>query len=326
MFDKRLAFAWIGIACLVLCIALSLIHRRTPRRSLHVAQLITGGYALLALLSFIGPRAITPLYAIRPNPPLIERDLFEGIHYTREAIKEPVPLVIHILRIDLDSPELRFLVTPPDESEGGQLRAQTTTDFLKRYQLQLAINADGWSPWWDISPLSFYPHRGDPIFVHGFAASEGMIYSAAPGDYATLYISPDNQVSINAPLGEVYNAVTGKNMLVEQGEPHITWNDTNRNPRTVAALDQSGGTLILILVDGRQAGYSLGVTMTELAEIAIRYGAYTAINLDGGGSTTLAIADASGKPILLNAPIHNHMPYWERPIANHLGIYADPLD
>lgn len=324
MFDHRVAFAWIGLACLIVCIIISLIRRRFPLRSLRVAQILTGGYAMLALLSFVGPRAITPLYALRANPSLIERDLFKGMHYTREAIREPVPQVIHMVRIDLKSSGLRFFVTPP--APDGQLHAQTTSDFLTQHQLQLAINADGWSPWWDVSPLSFYPHRGDPVSVRGFAASEGMVYSDISGNYATLYISPDNEVSINAPIGEVYNAVTGKNMLVEQGKPHITWNDPNRNPRTVAALDESGSVLILIIVDGRQEGYSLGVTMTELAEIAIRHGAYTAVNLDGGGSTTLAISDAAGNPVLLNTPMHNHMPYWERPIANHLGIYADPLD
>ncbi len=88
------------------------------------------------------------------------------------------------------------------------------------------------------------------------------------------------------------------------------------------ALDESGRTLILVVVDGRQAGYSEGVSMPELADIVIEHGGYTALNLDGGGSSALVIEDDTGNPVVLNAPIHNHVPYLERPVANHLGIYA----
>ena len=66
--------------------------------------------------------------------------------------------------------------------------------------------------------------------------------------------------------------------------------------------------------------------MPELAEIVIEHGGYTALNLDGGGSTDLVMADQSGKPIVFNAPIHNHIPYRERPVGNHLGIYALAVD
>jgi exopolysaccharide biosynthesis protein len=41
-----------------------------------------------------------------------------------------------------------------------------------------------------------------------------------------------------------------------------------------------------LIVDGRQPNYSEGVTLPELAQIAIDYGAYTALNLHGGGSST----------------------------------------
>ena len=80
--------------------------------------------------------------------------------------------------------------------------------------------------------------------------------------------------------------------------------------------------MIVIAVDGRQPNYSEGVNLAELAEIAIEYGAYTALNLDGGGSTTLVIEGESGRPELLNSPIDNRIPGRERPVENHLGIYA----
>ncbi|UKI38697.1 MAG: phosphodiester glycosidase family protein [Clostridiales bacterium] len=58
------------------------------------------------------------------------------------------------------------------------------------------------------------------------------------------------------------------------------------NPRTALGLDKDGKTLYLITVDGRQAD-SIGVSLAELSEILINNGIYNAINLDGGGSTTM---------------------------------------
>lgn len=57
-------------------------------------------------------------------------------------------------------------------------------------------------------------------------------------------------------------------------------------PRTlVGVIDDNH--LVFVVVDGRDAGYSRGVTMTEAAEIMVSLGATTAYNLDGGGSSTM---------------------------------------
>ena len=57
-------------------------------------------------------------------------------------------------------------------------------------------------------------------------------------------------------------------------------------PRTaVGVIDENH--LVFVVVDGRQSGYSEGVTLTELADIMIDLGATTAYNLDGGGSSTM---------------------------------------
>ncbi len=52
-------------------------------------------------------------------------------------------------------------------------------------------------------------------------------------------------------------------------------------------------------------------------------GAHDAIELDGGGSATLAGRDAQERPCLLSRPVHTKIPGRQRPVANHLGlIYA----
>jgi exopolysaccharide biosynthesis protein len=91
-------------------------------------------------------------------------------------------------------------------------------------------------------------------------------------------------------------------------------------------LDRRGKKLIILVIDGRQSGYSEGATLTELAELIREYGAYHAMNLDGGGSSTLVMQGQDGRPILLNSPIDQQVRGRERAVGNHLGVFASPLD
>lgn len=70
----------------------------------------------------------------------------------------------------------------------------------------------------------------------------------------------------------------------------------SRNPRTMAGL-QDDGDLLLVTVDGRQPGYSIGMSFDEQARVMQALGAHDALNLDGGGSTTMAVGGALvGRP------------------------------
>jgi exopolysaccharide biosynthesis protein len=75
-----------------------------------------------------------------------------------------------------------------------------------------------------------------------------------------------------------------------------------RNPRTMIGVD-ARGRVLLVAVDGREAGHSAGLSILEAAQVMQSLGAVTAMNLDGGGSTTLVLggrvmnqpSDASGE-------------------------------
>jgi hypothetical protein len=264
-------------------------------------------------------------YTHRPLPAELEQTLFEGVTLVRDVRRQPRPLVINVVTVDLDAPGIGFLVTPGEPGQELPLRARKTSQFLDEFGVQVAVNGDFFSPFHSAHPWDYYPHVGDPVKVSGFAASRGAVYSVGRQTRPTLYLSPDNQASFEPPEG-VYNAISGNSIFVRDGrivspktcgrycrEPH---------PRTAIALDQEARRLIMVVVDGRQPNYSEGVTMAELAGIVIEFGGYTALNLDGGGSTTLAAEGASGQPVLLNSPIDNRIPGRERPVANHLGVYA----
>ena len=61
-----------------------------------------------------------------------------------------------------------------------------------------------------------------------------------------------------------------------------------RHPRTAAAA-RADGSLLFVTVDGRQPGWSVGMTLVELSDFLLALGAVDAVNLDGGGSTAMVL-------------------------------------
>ena len=86
----------------------------------------------------------------------------------------------------------------------------------------------------------------------------------------------------------------------------------DRHPRTAVAR-LSDGRILFVTIDGRQPGVSHGLSLPTLAELLVRHGAAEAINLDGGGSTTLVINNH-----VANKPPD---PTGERPVSDVLLIF-----
>jgi hypothetical protein len=87
----------------------------------------------------------------------------------------------------------------------------------------------------------------------------------------------------------------------------------DRNPRTLAGV-RADGKLLLVTVDGRRPGWSTGMTLPEAARLMRSLGARDALNLDGGGSTTMTVRGE-----VVNRPSD---PGGERRVSN--GVFALP--
>lgn len=99
---------------------------------------------------------------------------------------------------------------------------------------------------------------------------------------------------VRVDLGpDARESVGGTPVLVRDGRAWVQDDGTGfvsgRHPRTVAGWD-SAGRVLLATIDGRQPGHSIGMTLPELAQFLVGIGAVEALNLDGGGSTTMVIA------------------------------------
>ncbi|MDG9705292.1 phosphodiester glycosidase family protein [Streptomyces sp. DH37] len=145
------------------------------------------------------------------------------------------------------------------------------------------------------------------------------------GAKALAALAPGSAVSWEYELrtegGETpRTAVGGRGVLVVDGEPQ-NWDGRPNNaaaPRTAVGFSRDGSTLHVLTVDGRQAA-SGGVTLTELALMMDELGAHNALNLDGGGSSTLVAREpGSDTPRVENSPSDGT----EREVPNGLAVTA----
>ena len=90
--------------------------------------------------------------------------------------------------------------------------------------------------------------------------------------------------------------IGGAGLLMVHGRPTTDWADeqlregfnTERHPRTMIGVGR-GGAIWLVTVDGRNPGVSVGMTFVELQRLAQQLSLVSALNLDGGGSTTMVV-------------------------------------
>lgn len=264
---------------------------------------------------------------------------FFGITHTDRTDSVPRPLRIHVITIDLNNPHVGFLMTP--QSGPRDTLIQTTRQFLVARSAQLAVNAHFFTPFpddgsgttWLISLAASSATNGPE--GHAYAPFERNLGGAFQNDLPAVNIDANNVATLvyqaagdvtgyaTDPPVVLYNAVSGNEQLLRDGiiVSGTTSFDTTLNPRTAIGL-APGNKLVLLTVDGRQSGVSEGVTTAELAGLLHEdYGVTDAINLDGGGSTTLVMADPVAR--VVNVPVGvNNVPNSERSVGSSLAVFS----
>lgn len=163
------------------------------------------------------------------------------------------------------------------------------------------------------------PPGGAVLLGRGVGA-EALVAEATPGATLTvrLGLKPD-WPGLAQAIGGGPQIVRDAVPVFRAGETFTAGQLSPRAPRS-AVGQLADGRIVLVAVDGRQPGYSVGLTNFELAQALVRLGAVTAMALDGGGSTTMAFDGT-----LLNRPSGGH----ERAIASALlfmytGVFVAP--
>lgn len=127
---------------------------------------------------------------------------------------------------------------------------------------------------------------------------KGRLNCLEEGEKVTISITVNEDFDIWKDIKYAVGGTGGT--LITNGE--LNYTDDGANPRTAIGIKEDG-TLIFYTIDGRQKGYSYGVRKETLAKRLLELGCVNAINLDGGGSTSLGYAVPGSKEFkIANSP------------------------
>jgi hypothetical protein len=288
-------------------------------------------YCVLVCLA-ICPAAAAPIPVyLQANTKVAEP--FIGVTYYQivQSFNDPAPnpfpreLAIHLVEIDPSAPGVSFLGTPGNGAAANEYTRMTTGAFVSNNGLAVGINGD----FYDTS-------TGSTTNVNGLGMSNGQLVSpsaASGGSRNSLVVTQNNIASIitsSTIPASAWNAVSGNQRMLNNGAI-VTPNDsytTTLNPHTAVGVDVDNGHVWFMVVDGRQTDYSAGMRTDEMAKLFRDFGVDNAINLDGGGSSTLVFADGfDGSARVVNSPSDGATrlsPGVQRSVGNHFGLYAIP--
>lgn len=239
---------------------------------------------------------------------------------------------IHIVRVDLADPRLAIHIArggPDPDGDGPWLTTLLpTSEIAEREHYDVAINGDFFEAeaTKDIEGRNTGYVRGKPAAPVGTAMIDGVLWHRSETTRPYLEITSSNIAKIAEggpadPIDANAREIVGGSQIIVRGGQAILFPGSKfaetRHPRTAVGIDAGGTQLTLLVVDGRQPELSIGMTLAELSAEMIRAGCATAINLDGGGSTTLVYRDAKSKKLaVLNSPSDSK----ERAVADVLGV------
>ncbi len=284
----------------------------------------------IALISFFAFVYVAACRAVHPAPAPDEAISIKPVEVRTDA----GPVRGYVATVDLASPRVEVVVTGPtrwSDDEGRPIEAvlEPTDGWARRLDVVFAMNAN------------FYNESADKrtADIVGLAVSDGQVVSPARTyagvDDPSLLILHDRRAILGPAndAGQVRHAVSGVGAsdgapdlggpLIRDGQnvaAHARVVPLERHPRTAIGVDQTGRRLIAVVIDGRQPGWSVGVTLPELADLMLAHGAHNAINLDGGGSSSFVYRAHPDQPAVTNRPSDGYF----RPVANHLGVRLRP--
>ncbi len=229
----------------------------------------------------------------------------EGMRIERIEFEEP-NAICYLATVDMAS---WAPVLDPDIA----VKERTST-FCQRFDLTFGVNGEaGSSPGMD-APLGkwkgLYVVDGT-LLLAGDDRVRPFLYFDEDGRCG---YSPGHEVH-SRPTDDMHNVIWGRWDLIVDGRVAIPRGDGTSDdhyPRTILGTDRLGSTLFVLIVDGRRAQYSRGMTMAQCADLLLQRGVNAAMACDQGGSCTM-YHRALG---VVNRPSDGG----ERPVYTHLGL------
>ena len=200
--------------------------------------------------------------------------------------------------------------------------ADSTEALCRRYQAIAGINGSYFNMK-ELTAVTYIKDEGNVIYAdnkspqaNGLVAVEGPRVRIDPCEgktFADTAATSEPDVLLSGPV--LMEDGKMKNYSAESAENQRFY--MRRHPRSVIGRD-ARGAVWLIVVDGRAPGQSEGMSITETAALCWKLGLVEALNLDGGGSSTLWVRSAG----VINHPCDNHRfdPYGQRIVPNAILV------
>jgi hypothetical protein len=238
-----------------------------------------------------------------------------------ETRSAPRPLRIYYLKVALNAPGLEVFTLPGDDPDGpGPAESQLTQpiDLFRKFHALAAVNANAFSGL-NAKADDANWYEGRPVDMHGLVASSGKVISPVEQGRTSFWIDGAGRPHIGTPkpTDTVVTAVAdwSSPLLIDSRiipDPAVQ----TLHPRTALGFDDTGTWLLLVVVDGRQPGFSEGVTLYELAQIFKARGCSQSINMDGGGSSIMLVQEPGKDVRTVNSPSGKQ----PRPVPLMLGV------
>jgi len=291
---------------------------RNPRRALLAALLVASGTGCVPPDRPVGVADPIPerLTAHLGADTVRTVRIGEGLWY-RYLWSDRGPWGIHVVEADLNECALGYTVLTAEQVTEQRRSFARTSDMASAAGVVVAVNGD------------FFLREGiprGPEVLHGDVrrnrgSQPAFAWSPRAGPrIGTTRRLPTGELGLQGfTAGGFDEIVGGLPQLLDDGTRVYDTTSAEdfrntRHPRTAVGLDEAGRKLWLVVVDGRQE-YSAGMTLEELRELFDFLGAHDALNLDGGGSSTMVVAGH-----VVNRPSDV---VGERSVVNGLGIYRD---
>jgi trimeric autotransporter adhesin len=273
------------------------------------------------LSSALGPFDLTSAVVQTPINQY-QADLAPGVkekHYSFEG-KEGKKLESFVVEVDMQNPTVSIEAGMPNDGTAYGLqpvRQQASAANKENHQVVAAVNAD------------FYNMAtGEPL---GYVFKDGQAVKGQSSSGQEFFaITKSGEAVIGTPAefeaikGEVEEALGGNAILVKNGQVYQTpQTGADKEPRTAVGIKEDGDVFFAV-IDGRQEPYSAGISMPDLAQLMIDLGAVTALNLDGGGSSTFTTRELGGDQLEVDNKPSDRT---ERSVANSwLIVTEEPAD
>lgn len=256
-----------------------------------------------------------------------------NFEYGLQVFNQPRPLRLHWIRVDLRSDTVKVvpIVAVDPDGAGPAEAALTKPEALMRGASALAaVNANAFQvlPGTKLSEGGWFENR--PVIISGWVVRDGQVRSPLDGPLEQVWgmrggtAGFGSSVPDPAPIDWAVGTHAAKQGVILRNGVVEAENSTfssHLHPRTALGLDAEGTKLWMVVVDGRTSGFSEGVSLSELAVFMKKLGCAHALNLDGGGSTVLMLADEAGNPRVMNRPSDGGT----RPVPVILGLCRRPV-